>query len=299
MQDFHTALDNDDPLARVAELHHWYIALFLIGSNFAAWFGARYFYRVGLIWEMSAVVVASVFSIAYHSCQTLGVCDHLDLTRWTFLDHTSAAAMLAMLTVATINSHRMSEVLARYRVLLLASSPQGQLSMHHMALALSAYKGDVKEGTEAGLRYLEEVALNHKWSDGITYIYLFVVFLSTVCHPFSMQNNLIVIAVGMGVVLLKLTVIDDGDPGNLLARISLPDLVVGLVLIGISLVFFVLDGFVYYWIFHTLWHFFSFIGVYFYAAGITKNLPFSYSPVELFQEKVRYSLRVKRSRMWT
>jgi hypothetical protein len=286
MKDFNNQLSNDDPGGKISQLRGtWYIAFALIASNLPYWFAIQYFYRVGLMTEMASVAVAMIFSLLYHTCQTTGLCDHLGLERWTVLDHISAASLLAVLAIATVNSHNIDRALEKLRLLLEKPPPPRPYGYVEEAVVIPVGA------------YVEDVRRNYKWTNAITYTYLFVVILSTVCHPFSMQNNLIVLSVGMAIVFIKLTVIDNGDPESFLARISLPDLIVGLVLIAIALVYFVLDGYIYYWQFHSLWHAFSSVGIYFYAAGITKDLLFSYSPTLIFWEKVCCASRKKRAKM--
>jgi len=284
MADFHSIFDNDDPTAKIAELReHWYIAVALIASNLPYCFAIQYFYRVGLIREMVSVAVGFIFSVLYHTCQTTGYCDHLGLERWTVLDHISAASIVSMLAIAFVDSHNIEKLLEKLRLLQVKEPPQ---PYDHVSQVLDLGGVDV-----------EAVRTNYRWTNGIVYCYLFVVILSSFSHPYSMQNNLIVMSVGMVMVLIKLSVIDNGNVDGLLARISVPDLVVGIILYAIGMIYFILDGWIYYWQFHSLWHTFSSMGTYFYAAGISKDLLFAYSPVAIFQEKVGCASRKKRANM--
>lgn len=273
----HDVLSNDDPITKTAELHQWYIAFFLIGTNLAAIIGSVYLYAVGLTGEMVALAFSCVVSMFYHTCQTTTVCFHLGLERWTISDHFTAPLLLAAIAIATVNSYSIDAVMLRFR-------QAWEVGLDGVV------KGEFPEV------FARDAALNFKWTAGITWAYIIIVFLSTICHPYSMQHNLIVIAFGLCVILIKIVVIDNGNPENIQRRISVPDLIVGLVLIAISLVYFVLDGFFYYWQFHSLWHTFSYIGVYFYAAGITKGLPGAYSPVGRIREKIAAAARRKRER---
>jgi predicted membrane channel-forming protein YqfA (hemolysin III family) len=142
--------------------------------------------------------------------------------------------------------------------------------------------------------YKEENSVYDAWSAAIVYLYLFVVVAATTAHPFSMQSFLIVIAFGMAVILMKIVVIDEGCPEPVLERLSIPDLVTGLVLVAVGLLFFVLDSWMLYQYFHSLWHFFSALGIYFYAAGITKNTPLHHSPFNNMVERFKYVRRKKR-----
>lgn len=277
MSSLHDVMDNADPLAKQTQLHQWYIAFFLIGTNLAALAGSVYFYRVGLTGELVALLGSMVVSMFYHTCQTTSVCFHLGLERWTISDHFTAPALLAAIAIATVNSYSIDAVMQHFR--------------QAWAVGTTAVtKGEFPE------LFARDAALNYKWTAGITWAYVIVTFLSTMCHPYSMQNFLIVIAFGMCVILFKIAIIDNGNPENIQRRISLPDFITGLVLIAISLVYFVLDGFFYYWQFHSLWHLFSYLGVYFYAAGITKGLPGAYSPCGRLRDKIAAAAREKRER---
>ena len=103
-----------------------------------------------------------------------------------------------------------------------------------------------------------------------------------------MQAFIIDILFGLSLIFLKIVVIDEGRPTNMMQRVSAPDLIVGIILLTISLIFYVSDTWYYYWILHSLWHLFSFIGAYFFLIGLSKNTKFWYSPCH----------EIKRSFLW-
>src|SRR6202012_3613813 len=79
------------------------------------------------------------------------------------------------------------------------------------------------------------------WTASVVYVYFFVVVLATLSHNFSIQSFIIALAFGLAAVVFKILVLDEGDPRDLRERLSLPDLIVGVVLLAVGIVFFVLD----------------------------------------------------------
>jgi len=317
MLPFANPLTNEDPLAKVRELEelrrHWYIAFFLIASNLFYIFGAVFCWRIAFVFEAMGFIVAMVISMGYHGCQTTGYCFHYDLVDWTFLDHNSAPMLAAVIIVMTVNSRSLTQLLQRHRIewdrLMRtlrvrrseAAWPQGggpkDVAEPHLVISLG---GAAAEGNPTSYYYTalykEENAIYDAWSAGIVYVYFFVVLMATTAHPFSMQAFLIVIAFGLGVILLKIVYIDGGCPEPVLARLSVPDLITGLVLTAAGLVFFVLDSWIYYWQFHSLWHMFSALGLYFYAAGVTRGTAYHHSPLGNLVARYREKRRATRAK---
>ncbi len=287
MLNFPNALTNEDPLASgidLAALRYWLPALSLVFSNFAGWPAVAYLFHTGFYITGSAVGVAIVFSVFYHLCQTTSYCFFLNLTIWTMLDHMSAPAMMAMLILFLVNPRTTSLIvefyerqLRRARRPLAVSArwlgPEDQRASHYAVYGAPTYQAANE--------------LYDAWTATITYSYLFVVVLATFAHPFSMQNFIIIIAFGLAAIFFKIVVIDEGNPRQIEKRLSLQDLVVGVLLIGVSLIFFVLDSYICYAYLHTMWHVLSFVGVYFFCAGLSRNTPTFYSPTQLMRDWFR------------
>ncbi len=289
MLPFDNPLSNEDPAAlaeQLAALRVWYIQLALIFSNLFFWppiivaykFGRRALAAAYVYFFLGAsIAVAMVISIFYHVCQTTGYCFLQTLVYWTIADHISAPSMMAMLVLFIVNpvtTKRMvqlSEKRLRRLVHSLRdnSGRQGLFDGDRMAAWHDARERKPR------LRHDE---LTQAWSTSITYVYIFVIVLATLTHNFSMQAFIIAIAFGLAAVFFKLVVLEEGNPRDLSQRLSLPDLLVGLALIGLSLVFFVLDSYVLYWIMHSLWHALSGIGACFYIAGLSAHTPDFVSP---------------------
>lgn len=281
MQNHQNPLTNEDPLSKSLELEslqYWPIALCLILSNFFGW-PAFYVALRKKRWIVAAsILIAIIWSIFYHICQSTTYCFTLNLTIWTMSDHISAPSMMAMLIILIVNP--------RILVYINPLAP-GSRFQNNKQDNIILLEGRNEEEEEEKKKLINKTTQNERevantfydaWMAVTTYCYLFLVILATFAHPFSMQNFIIVISFGLAVVFLKLLIIDECRPENLDERISLPDLIIGVILIGISLVFFVLDSWVLYWIFHSLWHIFSFVGVYFFIIGMTNDVETDYSP---------------------
>ena len=271
MKNFQNPLTNEDPLAKELELEslqYWPIATVLILSNFFGWPAIILCVKKRRWVEASAIAIAVLWSLFYHICQSTTYCFTLNLTIWTMSDHISAPAMMAMLIILIVNPR----IITYVNPLLTSIEFNVELNtpIKH------------KKRTESDQFY-------DAWISVTTYCYIFLVILATFAHPFSMQNFVIVISFGLSIVFIKLVIIDECRPENLEERISLPDLIVGTILIGISLIFFVLDSWLLYWIFHSLWHAFSFSGVYFFIVGMTNDTKPAYSPTTIVYQWLKKS----------
>jgi hypothetical protein len=113
MLPFRDALNNDNPVSdalNLDELNNWYFAAILIGSNF---FGAPlvvYCHRHAFFLLAAATFFAVVFSLLYHTCQTLHVCFGLSLSVLTLADHISAPSFMMMLIQFIINTKSAKQI---------------------------------------------------------------------------------------------------------------------------------------------------------------------------------------------
>ena len=130
-----------------------------------------------------------------------------------------------------------------------------------------------------GYSHMEQNDLSDAWGIYIPYISIFIVFIAALAHPFSMQAFVIAIVFGLCAIFFKLVVIDEGDPVDMYHRLSVPDFVLGLVLMVLCLVFYMLDVYWQYGITHALWHILSFLGAYFLVIGLSKHVDNWYSPL--------------------
>ena len=290
MQDLQNAFSNDDPITLTVDLRQWWVACFLITSNLFAFWGCQFFWRIRLVTEFVALAASCIVSIFYHTCQTTNACFHLGLQRWTFSDHITADIIPAIMAIAVCRSFTMDQFVSELRRLWPSSGTTTTTDAGNNNGVLISIS-PTQSNREFPENYARSVLLDYHWTAGITLCAVIVIVMSTICHPYSMQNFIIVLSFSMCIILVKLVAIDNGDPTNLMNRISVPDLIVGTILLFISIIYFVLDSFVLYWLFHSLWHCFSNVGVYFLAAGITKGVPGWYSPVAGFCCKVKRAQR--------
>ena len=182
------------------------------------------------------------------------------------MDHISALTMALMLMIFTVNSRSKEVVLATHR-----------RAIRLLSIGKNVFEERESDGITLGG---EDNSVYDLWSSSIVIFTMVVIVGATIAHPVSMQAFIIAIAFGLGIIYYKIVILDRGIVEPLEERVSAPDLIIGIVLLVISLVFFVLDSFVFYWGLHPLWHALSGIAVPFYASGVSKGSPHHYSIVE-------------------
>jgi predicted membrane channel-forming protein YqfA (hemolysin III family) len=125
-----------------------------------------------------------------------------------------------------------------------------------------------------------ENTFHDTWGSSIAIAYFFIIVLSTLAYPYSSQNYIIALIFGVAALFLQLIVIDECRLHPVKDRLSVPDLIAGIIFFLIAFLCFVLDSWLY-WLPHSLWHAFVNVGLFFYFAGLTKNHPLHYSPILL------------------
>lgn len=337
MLPFRNALTNDNPVSDaidLASLQTWYYATLLIGSNL---FGIplilyghkHYFFLIAV-----ATFVAVTFSMAYHTCQTCGVCFGFSLATLTLADHISAPAFMLMLILFIIDTRSTRHVKAMLRVraqeyaifpavtvsptpVTVSVTPVPVVTLHQSSLnqrltrfiETSAYGrvmphplrfsspvsppppaprsemelvalDERRTYYSAGYSHMEQNDLSNAWGIYIAYTSIFIAVIAALAHPFSMQAFVIAIVFGLCAVFFKQIVIDEGQTDDLEYRVSLPDLVFGVILIALCLLFYMLDVYWQYGITHTLWHVLSYLGAYFLVIGLSRHVDNWYSPLD-------------------
>lgn len=126
---------------------------------------------------------------------------------------------------------------------------------------------------------------NNAWGVYAMYSCLFIVILAALAHHFSLQAFIIGLVYGLALIFFKHVVIDEGVSLGMYERVSLVDLVTGVILLALSLVFYMLDIYVAYAITHSLWHCLSFTGSYLMVVGLSKNCDGWYSPIDFLYKK--------------
>lgn len=196
-------------------------------------------------------------SICYHICQTLHYCFLQNLLYWTILDRIYAFNFLAMLFLFTIYN-------------------DPERLKHQVKRNIQKSQG-AKDGTYRYFR--EENMIYDSWTSTITALYMAVVVMAVLANPFTMRGYMIGVGFGLSLIFFKLVVLDSSkEMVGFVEKISLPDLLVSIILIGIGFVFFMLDDYMPYWVSHPLWHLFGGLGSFFYLAGLSNTFPGHYSP---------------------
>lgn len=251
----------------LAALDNWYSAVLLILSNLFAIPAIVTGYALGFYIWGSAVLVAMIISMFYHTCQTNVYCFFaMDIDSWQRTDHITAGSLLAYSIV----------LFYFYRPL----PPKRQYD----------YYNPRTFGAPQGIEYDDVLSNNDKnkvcfrcrgtnphmvydWqSVVISYIYIFVIIISTTALPLTTQSFVIIIIFGVIIGFIKIVYIEEGNPEYIKHRFYLPALVFGLILIIISLAFYFIDSYFYYEYFHSLWHLFSNIGLLFVLIGTTNDV---------------------------
>jgi hypothetical protein len=304
----------------VAGLHTFANQVAEIGSNLLALLVVWSMYRVGNATVGAVSALMFVYSTLYHACQTADICLRMNLVITTMMDHVTAPTTAALVLMIAVMISTVTSMKRRHRLLLkqlVESDPRYQRvpfepQIHGLSspLQLDLFSPSTTTTTIATLMlgdidekamphdgwdrykphpdtsyyytylYKEENMMHDAWSVTVVIVLIVVAFNATLVHPFSTQSFLITIGFALAVVFFKVVVLDDGQTDLSLDTVSVPDVVIGVMLIAIGLVFFLLDSYFYYAIFHPLWHVFSFIGMFFYGMGVSKASPNFYSPFE-------------------
>lgn len=118
MLPFRNGITSDNPVSDAIDLeslHTWYFAALLIGSNFFGFplilYGHKHYFFLITV----ATLVAVVFSLAYHTCQTCSICFGFSLATLTLADHVSAPAFMMMLIFFIINTRSTRHIKSQLR----------------------------------------------------------------------------------------------------------------------------------------------------------------------------------------
>lgn len=169
--------------------------------------------------------------------------------------------------------------------------PDSKLVFQNSLYHDEAYTENDRKKTCFECRGINTVMVYDWQSIFVTYVYLFVVFMTIEILPLTLQSFVIIIVFGVLVALLKIVIIEEGDPSYLNERYDATCLFIGFALVVISLAFYFIDGYMDYWIFHSLWHIFSFIGFAFIVIGVTRDL----RPIEKTSKLIRSWIKQKPS----
>lgn len=119
---------------------------------------------------------------------------------------------------------------------------------------------------------IEENMIYDAWTAGSAITVLTVTVIAVYGHPFSYAAFAIVLAVVVVLWFIKVMLIDEGEPVNFIGRISLPELIIGIVLGIIGLAAYVADAYIEYMILHSVWHVAIYLSIMFMLAGTMKSV---------------------------
>lgn len=270
----------------LASLNNWWSALLLVFSNFFAIPAIIIGYIFGFYLWATIFLIAMLISIFYHLCQTTNYCLFgMSLDDWQITDHRSAGSILAMSILLfylyrPLKNHYKQHV--DYRKILI---PENELE----------YDNNLKKSDKEKICFKCRGVNPHMLYDWqsvvIVIFYIFVIILATTAIPLTMQSWVIVIIFGVIIGGIKVVAFEEGNPNYLKERFHLPSLIFGLILVLISLVFYFIDSYYNYTIFHSLWHVFSNIGLYFVFKGTTYDLKLWFD-TQTFFKNIGYRLKL-------
>lgn len=112
--------------------------------------------------------------------------------------------------------------------------------------------------------------VRQRWAVITQQLFGAIVVLVIMADPFSRDAAYVIIAVGSMTVYLKFVFLDRGDiPIN--NRFEAKFVITGVLLFGIGVGLFSIEGTVVYWLFHSLWHVAAYLGQYFLILGGSKH----------------------------
>ena len=301
---FKDAFNNDDPLANPDELlalNTWYAAFFLVLGNLAGIFPFLYANRIGCYFLAYAILLSIIVSCFYHLCQTTHECFQFPLPKHVSVDHVTSTGMMGLLLLAIFNVRTVCQLLDHHRIIKtvfpsldsrstrsirppLPCKPKKRSACEVIELLSQdcVYERAVLDpdlcecGVEMGKHFtydkIEENMIYDSWSAGSAITIYVITVMAVFAHPFSYAAFNIVIAACVIAGFIKIMLIEEGEPINFVGRLSLPELIIGLILTAIGLIAYVLDSYYEYMILHSIWHVAIYLAVMFFLAGTMRSV---------------------------
>lgn len=120
---------------------------------------------------------------------------------------------------------------------------------------------------------------SHAWASFVSLGALAVLIFAAIAAPFSFSVLLFVLYSMLLLLFIKAVLIDGILVGRRVEtafdaayRFSEHHLIVGVVLQGAAVAVYFIDGPAWYWLAHSVWHLFGYVGIFFFVMGITKDL---------------------------
>lgn len=286
----------------VASLQVWWKAIILVFSNLAAIPAIIVGFKLGQYLFSSAIFVSMLISMAYHLCQTTEYCLFgMTLDDWQKTDHTSAGTLLAFVIILFYiyrpkihvhykikDYHYLNDITIDNHYNNHHHHNNDNKKQHHLGPRPHLdYDDNLNKSDKKKIcfkcRGINPQMLYDWQSVVLVYFYIFLIIVTINAIPLTTQSFLIIINFGVIIALLKILVIEEGDPKYLNHRFHRSSLITGIVLVVISLIFYFIDGYLDYWLFHSLWHLFSYIGFLFIILGTSYDIDGWFSFVDILK----------------
>lgn len=312
---YHPTIDGYSYISNidVASLHQWWKALLLVLSNFFAIPAIIISIRLGgYLWSYS-LLISMIVSIFYHLCQCTDYCVFItNLDSYQRIDHVSAGIILAMSLLLfyiyrpskTHKLHKYYKPKLKYNYGndFLIDIHEEHHKRKHIRLGPknSLYFDDdlspsSKNKVCFSCRGVNPLMVYDGQSIFIVITYIFVVVFTIYAIPLTTQSFLIIILFGVLFALIKIFVIEEGNPEYLENRFDFKNLLIGVILIIISLIFYFIDAYMAYWLFHSLWHLSFNIGALFLFLGVTRDVDGWFDSSDIFKYiwmKIKHSFKI-------
>jgi hypothetical protein len=296
----------------VASLHVWWKALLLIISNLAAIPAIAVSIVLGFYVWAYAIFISMFVSIFYHLCQTTDYCIfEMPLDSWQRIDHITASFMLAMsiLLFYIYRPGKKTKALTKqiktknlnYNDFLLDMvEPDKKKRKKKLGPKDNLYFDDSLSSKDKnkicfGCRGLNPHMVFDWQSIFLIFTYIFVIIITIQAIPLTTQSFLIILIFGIIFSLVKIFIIEEGNPEYLHNRFHFPNLIAGTVLVIFGLIFYFIDAYIEYWLFHSFWHFFVYIGVLYVFIGTTYDIPGWFDSKDIFiflWQKIKFLFQI-------
>jgi hypothetical protein len=298
MLPFRDKFNNDDPLANLEELlslHTSDATVLLVLSNLLGLLTFWYANKIGLYFLAYSILFSVIVSCFYHLCQTSHECFQFTLADHVFLDHFTSHSMMGLFFLALFNVRTLCQILHKARVIkkytcpppcikplphcphsdlitLLVNEPPSPLIIPFESNVVDLCECGVAMDKHFTYNKVEENMIYDSWSAGSAIAILTITVVAVRAHPFSYAAFVIIFTCVVLAAYIKIALIEEGEPQNFIGRLSLPELIIGLILSFIGLTAYVLDSYFDYKDLHSIWHAAIYPAIMFLLAGTMRSV---------------------------
>jgi hypothetical protein len=204
----------------------------------------RYSYRINAFFVMSEISVTMIISMIYHLCRSTGFCFGVSVVTWQTLDHMFANGAIMIAFVILLDMDK---------------------------APIYKYDPDVfNYEKKIMIKNIKYWAYYGMWSVTLRCIMLFLVFIAVVITPINNRIVYFIIVVGLAALFIKFVIVKQGL--ITFERFYVIALIIGVILAAVGITCFMFDNTSnLYWLFHSLWHTFGFLSLFFLIVGMTHN----------------------------